>query len=81
MDGPLEIMIHTKITQQKAGAVPHGCVMRMNIHLRFLNKITGPKDLCNTTESQKLLSYWWFGCFVPDGGHHGNYVKRFPLPN
>lgn len=48
MDGPLEIMIDTKITQQKAGALPHGCVMIMNTHLLSLNKVTGTKGLCNT---------------------------------
>lgn len=72
MDGPLEIMIHTKITQQKAGAVPHGCVMIMNTHLLSLNKLTGPKSLCNASESPKLLIYWWSAYFVPDSGHHGD---------
>lgn len=66
MDRPLEIMIHTKITQQKTGTLPHGCVMIMNTHLLFINKVRGPKGLCNTSESQNLLSYWWLGGFVPD---------------
>lgn len=55
MDGPLEIIIDIKITQQKSGTLPRGCVMIMNTHLLFLNKVTGPKDLCNATESPKLL--------------------------
>lgn len=42
----------------------------------FRKQSNRPKGLCNTTESQELLSYWWLGCFVPDGGHHGNYVKQ-----
>lgn len=72
MDGPLEIMIHTKIPQQKAGTEPHGCVMIMNTHLLSLNKLKGPKGLCNASESPKLLIYLWSGYFVPDSRHHGN---------
>lgn len=49
-------MKHTKITQQKAGTVPHGCVMIMNTHLLFLNKVARPKGLCNTTESPKTVA-------------------------
>lgn len=64
MDRPSEIMKHTKITQQKAGTVPRGCVMIMNTHLLFLNKVAGPKGLCNATESLKMvtLSVGWLFC-------------------
>lgn len=68
MDGPLEIMIHTKISQQRAGMLPHGCVMIMNIHLLSLNKLTGPAGLCNTTESQncQVFGSWAIFCETVD---------------
>lgn len=72
-DGPLEIGINTKITQQNAGALPRACVTTDTRHSAGIRQ--QPKGFCATKKAHLRFNQGWMNSerqIVRFGVHAGN---------